>query len=78
MNNKKKKNKKSRGLKIGIEDFYDDYLGKNVKIHLSSGEVVEGTVIDTTRFFYKVFLKDARVLLINKGHVLYLELEEKP
>ena len=75
---KKKKSKKPAGKKPEIEDFYADYLGKKVKIRLSSGETLEGTILDTTRFFYKVFLKDARVLIINKGHVLYVELEEPP
>jgi len=59
-----------------IEDFYKEYIEKDVEIHLSNGSSVRGRVVDNTRYFYKVVTGDSRVVYVNKAHVLYVELKD--
>jgi len=65
--------KEKKGKDSVLEDFSKEYLGKRVKIHLVNGEVLEGKIVESTRFFYKVFV-DSRVCYVEKGNVLYVEL----
>lgn len=50
------------------DSFDSEYVNMRVLVKLSSGEVLEGDLVDATRYWIK--LKTSRIIYINKAHVV--------
>jgi hypothetical protein len=53
----------------GPADFSDEYRGCRVKVETSIGVVVEGVLVEASRYWFKV-KSDKGVVYINKAHVV--------
>jgi hypothetical protein len=53
----------------GPADFSDEYRGCKVRVETSIGVVIEGTLVEASRFWFKV-RTDRGVVYINKAHVV--------
>jgi small nuclear ribonucleoprotein (snRNP)-like protein len=54
---------------VGPADFSDEYRGCRVKVETSIGVVVEGILVEASRYWFKV-RTDKGVVYINKTHVV--------
>jgi hypothetical protein len=53
----------------GFADFSDEYRGCKVRVETSIGVVVEGVLVEASRYWFKV--KTSRgVVYVNKAHVV--------
>ena len=50
-------------------DFSDEYTGCRVKIETSIGIVIEGVLVEASRYWFKV-RTDRGVVYLNKAHVV--------
>jgi hypothetical protein len=50
-------------------DFSDEYVGCRVRMETSIGVVVEGTLVEASRYWFKV-KTDKGVVYLNKAHVV--------
>jgi hypothetical protein len=55
------------------EDFYFELKGKAVNI-FSSGELIKGIIIDTSRYMIKVDVGGGKVLYLNKAYIQKISL----
>jgi hypothetical protein len=53
----------------GPADFSDEYRGCRVKVETIIGVVVEGVLVEASRYWFKV-RSDKGVVYINKAHVV--------
>jgi hypothetical protein len=53
----------------GPADFSDEYRGCRVRVETSIGVVVEGVLVEASRYWFKV-RTDRGVVYINKAHVV--------
>jgi hypothetical protein len=54
---------------VGPADFSGEYRGCRVRVETSIGVVVEGTLIEASRYWFKV-RTDRGVVYLNKAHVV--------
>lgn len=52
-----------------LADFSDEYKGCKVRVETSIGVVVEGVLVEASRYWFKV-RTDRGVVYINKAHVV--------
>jgi hypothetical protein len=53
----------------GPADFSDEYRGCRVRVETSIGVVVEGVLVEASRYWFKV-RTDRGVVYVNKAHVV--------
>jgi hypothetical protein len=53
----------------GPADFSDEYRGCKVRVETSIGVVVEGVLVESSRYWFKV-KTDRGVVYVNKAHVV--------
>jgi hypothetical protein len=53
----------------GPADFSDEYRGCKVRVETSVGVVVEGVLVEASRYWFKL-RTDRGVVYINKAHVV--------
>ncbi len=53
----------------GPADFSNEYINCKVKIETSIGVVVEGVLVEASRYWFKV-KTDKGVVYVNKAHVV--------
>jgi len=63
-------------------DFSEEYISKDVVIRLSTGEEVRGRLVDATKYWFKVIVRNPNaktelesidVIYINKAYVAYVK-----
>lgn len=58
------------GLMAGkLADFSDEYVNCRVKVETSIGVVVEGVLVEASRYWFKV-KADRGAVYVNKAHVV--------
>lgn len=66
----------------GRQDFSEEYMSKDVVIRLSTGEEVRGRLVDATKYWFKVIVRNPNtktelesidVIYINKAYVAYVK-----
>jgi small nuclear ribonucleoprotein (snRNP)-like protein len=53
----------------GPADFSDEYKGCKVRVETSVGVVVEGVLVEASRYWFKV-RSDKGIIYVNKAHVV--------
>jgi hypothetical protein len=53
----------------GPADFSDEYRGCKVRVETSIGVVVEGILVEASRYWFKL-KSDNGVVYVNKAHVI--------
>jgi hypothetical protein len=53
----------------GPADFSDEYRGCKVRVETSIGVVVEGVLVEASRYWFKL-RTDKGVVYVNKAHVV--------
>jgi small nuclear ribonucleoprotein (snRNP)-like protein len=65
-----------------LQDFSDEYINKEVIVKLATGEEVRGKLIDSSRYWFKILVKNPKaktelesvdVIYINKAYVAYVK-----
>jgi hypothetical protein len=56
-------------LVVGPADFSDEYRGCKVRVETSIGVVVEGVLVEASRYWFKV-KGDKGIVYVNKAHVV--------
>jgi hypothetical protein len=76
-----KKDVKERQRKK-LQDFSEEYMNKDVIIRLSTGEEVRGKLMDSTRYWFKILIRNPNaeselesidVIYVNKAYVAYVK-----
>jgi hypothetical protein len=57
------------GVESSLADFSHEYRGCRVRVETSIGVVVEGILVEASRYWFKV-RTDKGVVYINKAHVV--------
>jgi hypothetical protein len=57
------------GVKSSVADFSHEYKDCRVRVETSIGVVVEGTLVEAFRYWFKV-KTDKGVVYLNKAHVV--------
>jgi small nuclear ribonucleoprotein (snRNP)-like protein len=77
----KKEVKESRQRKK-MQDFSEEYMNKDVIIQLSTGEEVRGKLMESTRYWFKILIRNPNaeselesidVIYVNKAYVAYVK-----
>jgi hypothetical protein len=53
----------------GPADFSDEYRGCRVRVETSVGVVVEGVLVEASRYWFKL-KSDKGIVYVNKAHVI--------
>jgi small nuclear ribonucleoprotein (snRNP)-like protein len=65
-----------------LQDFSDEYINKEVIVKLATGEEVRGKLIDSSRYWFKILVKNPKaktelesvdVIYINKAYIAYVK-----
>jgi hypothetical protein len=56
-------------VKGGPADFSNEYVGCKVRVETSIGVVVEGVLVEASRYWFKL-KSDKGVVYINKSHIV--------